>query len=152
MWLLDRQTDTHTQTDAGQSDPYVPPCFAGNTINNTQSIEYIVRGTHNLPAIAVRAKCDYQRSSMWLPERHTQKHTSDKVIPISPSAKCRINKTTHMNVWPWLPLYILISQQLMNSYVFYLKTNKKLHNNNFTYNLKRLYLTFLHLRRPHVAV
>ena len=28
------QTDarTHTQTDAGQSDPYVPLCFAGDTI------------------------------------------------------------------------------------------------------------------------
>ena len=27
------QTDarTHTQTDAGQSDPYVPLCFAGDT-------------------------------------------------------------------------------------------------------------------------
>ena len=31
------QTDTHTQTDgqtdAGQSDPYVPLCFAGDTKN-----------------------------------------------------------------------------------------------------------------------
>ena len=25
------QTDTHTQTDARQSDPYVPLCFAGDT-------------------------------------------------------------------------------------------------------------------------
>ena len=25
------QTHTHTQTDAGQSDPYVPLCFAGDT-------------------------------------------------------------------------------------------------------------------------
>ena len=29
----DRQTDTHTQTDAEKSDPYVPLCFAGDTIN-----------------------------------------------------------------------------------------------------------------------
>ena len=30
------QTDarTHTQTDAGQSDPYVPLCFAGDTIKH----------------------------------------------------------------------------------------------------------------------
>ena len=28
----DRQTHTHTQTDARQSDPYVPLCFAGDTI------------------------------------------------------------------------------------------------------------------------
>ena len=33
VWLSDRQTHarTHTQTDAGQSDPYVPLCFAGDT-------------------------------------------------------------------------------------------------------------------------
>ena len=30
-WLPDRQTDRDRQTDAGQSDPYVPLCFAGNT-------------------------------------------------------------------------------------------------------------------------
>ena len=31
VWLSDRQTHarTHTQTDAGHSDPYVPLCFAG---------------------------------------------------------------------------------------------------------------------------
>ena len=38
-WLsrkCDYRTDrhTHTQTDAGQSDPYVPLCFAGDTIND----------------------------------------------------------------------------------------------------------------------
>ena len=27
----DCRTDTHGQTDAGQSDPYVPLCFAGDT-------------------------------------------------------------------------------------------------------------------------
>ena len=37
-WLsrkCDYRTDrhTHTQTDAGQSDPYVPLCFAGDTTN-----------------------------------------------------------------------------------------------------------------------
>ena len=26
------QTDARTQTDAGQSDPYVPLCFAGDTM------------------------------------------------------------------------------------------------------------------------
>ena len=33
VWLPDRHTDrrTHIQTDAGQSDPYVPLCFAGDT-------------------------------------------------------------------------------------------------------------------------
>ena len=30
MWLPDRHT--HRETDAGQSDPYVPLCFAGDTI------------------------------------------------------------------------------------------------------------------------
>ena len=32
-YQTDRQTDTHTDiwTDAGQSDPYVPLCFTGNT-------------------------------------------------------------------------------------------------------------------------
>ena len=39
-WLsikCDYRTDryTHTQTDAGQSDPYVPLCFAGDTITGT---------------------------------------------------------------------------------------------------------------------
>ena len=29
--MRDYQTHTHVQTDAGQSDPYVPLCFAGNT-------------------------------------------------------------------------------------------------------------------------
>ena len=29
VWLPNRQTDG--QTDAGQSDPYVPLCFAGDT-------------------------------------------------------------------------------------------------------------------------
>ena len=29
VWLLDRQIDR--QTDAGQSDPYVPLCFTGDT-------------------------------------------------------------------------------------------------------------------------
>ena len=33
------QTDTrtHTQTDAGQSDPYVPLCFAGDTTKRRRS-------------------------------------------------------------------------------------------------------------------
>ena len=30
VWLLDRKT--HGQTDAGQSDPYVPLCFTGDTV------------------------------------------------------------------------------------------------------------------------
>ena len=38
--VLDRQTD------AGQSDPYVPLCFAGNTIN----IVAAFRGMHVSPA------------------------------------------------------------------------------------------------------
>ena len=34
--MCDYQIDrhTHTQTDAGQSDPYVPLCFAGDTIKS----------------------------------------------------------------------------------------------------------------------
>ena len=34
VWLPDRQTHRRTdgQTDAGQSDPYVPLCFVGDTI------------------------------------------------------------------------------------------------------------------------
>ena len=40
MWLLDRHThgQTEWQTDAGQSDPYVPLCFAGDTITHLQWI------------------------------------------------------------------------------------------------------------------
>ena len=40
------QTDTrtHTQTDAGQSDPYVPLCFAGDTkISETMLIKCCCR-------------------------------------------------------------------------------------------------------------
>ena len=41
---------THRQTDTGQSDPYVPLCFAGDTIKHradtaTSLVETIVRGT-----------------------------------------------------------------------------------------------------------
>ena len=44
------QTDarTHTQTDAGQSDPYVPLCFAGDTIKHftaKKSIEIALKYT-----------------------------------------------------------------------------------------------------------
>ena len=38
-WLprkCDYRTDSHTQTDARQSDPYVPLCFAGDTIKGTE--------------------------------------------------------------------------------------------------------------------
>ena len=42
-WLsrkCDYRTDrrTHTQTDAGQSDPYVPLCFAGDTKTDCSSL------------------------------------------------------------------------------------------------------------------
>ena len=34
VWLSDRQTaDGNRQTDPGQSDPYMPQCFAGDTKN-----------------------------------------------------------------------------------------------------------------------
>ena len=36
----DRRTRTDRQTDAGQSDPYVPLCFAGNT--QTRINQYII--------------------------------------------------------------------------------------------------------------
>ena len=41
----DYRTDrhTHTQTDAGQSDPYVPLCFAGDTKTNADSIIHHIR-------------------------------------------------------------------------------------------------------------
>ena len=40
------QTDTHTHTDAGQSDPYVLLCFAGDTINvkEENKVKYIKYG------------------------------------------------------------------------------------------------------------
>ena len=46
-WLprkCDYRTDrhTHTQTDAGQSDPYVPLCFAGDTINGYMYLGHLV--------------------------------------------------------------------------------------------------------------
>ena len=56
------QTDarTHTKTDAGQSDPYVPLCFAGDTksecradLNNTQKTEQKHKG---LPDFCVNIK------------------------------------------------------------------------------------------------
>ena len=34
------QTHTHTQTDAGQSDPYVPLCFASDTTKQDVSVKY----------------------------------------------------------------------------------------------------------------
>ena len=47
------QTDarTHTQTDAGQSDPYVPLCFAGDT--KTKS--YMSQTTYNF---IINNKCE----------------------------------------------------------------------------------------------
>ena len=46
-WLsrkCDYRTDrrTHTQTDAGQSDPYVPLCFAGDTKIGVSIITFII--------------------------------------------------------------------------------------------------------------
>ena len=35
---------THGQTDAGQSDPYVPLCFAGNTKTNSTTTKYLLGG------------------------------------------------------------------------------------------------------------
>ena len=37
------QTDTHGQTDAGQSDPYVQLCFTDGTKTERQESEYIYR-------------------------------------------------------------------------------------------------------------
>ena len=39
------QTDTHThgQTDAGQSDPYVPLCFTGNTMRSVCKAGQIIQ-------------------------------------------------------------------------------------------------------------
>ena len=57
-WLsrkCDYRTDrhTHTQTDAGQSDPYVPLCFAGDT-----KIVAAFRVMHVSPATHSFGKCD----------------------------------------------------------------------------------------------
>ena len=38
------QTHTHGQTDAGQSDPYVPLCFAGDTKKHKQQWTQSNRG------------------------------------------------------------------------------------------------------------
>ena len=48
VWLprkCDYRTDrhTHTQTDAGQSDPYVPLCFAGDTKKETSHLADHIR-------------------------------------------------------------------------------------------------------------
>ena len=56
----DYRTDRHTdgQTDAGQSDPYVPLCFAGDT--KTPHVKYI--GNH-----IFFINCDLRQSHL----RHT---------------------------------------------------------------------------------
>ena len=43
VWLPDRRTRTQKdgQTDPGQSDPYVPLCLAGDTINKILFIDPI---------------------------------------------------------------------------------------------------------------
>ena len=41
VWLPDRRTDGRTDRHAGQSDPYVPLCFAGNTkMHQHQRVTY----------------------------------------------------------------------------------------------------------------
>ena len=46
----DYRTDrhTHTQTDAGQSDPYVPLCFAGDTIKLKFLLHFVLGGRFQL--------------------------------------------------------------------------------------------------------
>ena len=72
VWLSDRQTHarTHTQTDAGQSDPYVPLCFAGDTINCLVSMVFT--------SVTIK--------KVWLSDRQTHarthRQTPDKVIPM----------------------------------------------------------------------
>ena len=71
-WLprkCDYRTDTHThtqtdrQTDARQSDPFVPLCFAGDT-----KIEECMCHLRNI------AMCDYQES-VTTGQTHTHTHT-----------------------------------------------------------------------------
>ena len=48
-----RDTRTDKQTDAGQSDPYLPLCFAGNTINyplqKMDKLPLVYKGWINYP-------------------------------------------------------------------------------------------------------
>ena len=69
----DARTHAHTQTDAGQSDPYVPLCFAGDNMQR-----FSLYGVH---------KRDYQESvtigqTDARTHAHTHRQTPDKVIPM----------------------------------------------------------------------
>ena len=79
-WLsrkFDYWTDrhTHTQTDAGQSDPYVPLCFAGWLLKSDEE-------AHNAGQISD----PYVRGSVTIGQTDTRTHrqTPDKVIPMWP--------------------------------------------------------------------
>ena len=84
VWLpkkCDYRTDTDRRTDgrtdAGQSDPYVPLCFAGDTKSN--KIVTAFQEMHVLPVVHSYGMCDYQES---LTTRQTDGQTPDKVIPM----------------------------------------------------------------------
>ena len=44
-YRTDRHTHSHTQTDARQSDPYVPLCFADDTIKLNPHEKFPIYGT-----------------------------------------------------------------------------------------------------------
>ena len=71
VWLLDRQTDG--QTDAGQSDPYVPLCFAGDTKTNFGPVLLPIKPLHWTPPLTnLRGGEDPDPLPMLQMEAHAQ--------------------------------------------------------------------------------
>ena len=67
---------THTQTDAGQSDPYVPQCFAGDTKTNT------------LFALTDRRRTKWSLCAAMLRRRHKNKHSFCTLFFICKKSVC----------------------------------------------------------------
>ena len=102
----DIPTDQHTDR---QVQSNMPSFFKGGHKNVS------VWGTHMSPAIPSKAKCHYHESvTIGQTEGHTDKKTTDKVIPMNRSAKhwrhnypSRQNYTVLGQIWQWLTFCFL---------------------------------------------
>ena len=98
VWLprkCDYRTDTHThtrtdrQTDAGQSDPYVPLCFADDTKSKW----------HNLQVVKWR-----RHRQKWLILKWEKYSTEWENIP---TGKCKVNSKPLKN---WMLIFVLLCE------------------------------------------
>ena len=77
VWLSDRQTHarTHTQTDAGQSDPYVPLCFAMIENNTKHSLTIgFIQKFGPTKFCSVRQNLEFCQTNVWQNSKVFRQH------------------------------------------------------------------------------